>query len=74
MNIVTVYYIISIENLTFYSKHGLEDMVKSETTHISLGYWGNAVDIIKSIVAEFGGWIDENDCDDKEYYAIDKQQ
>lgn len=62
----------SYENLEFYSKHGLEDMVKSETTFIDLNCWGNSVDIIKSIVEHFGGWIDENDCDDKEYYPIIK--
>lgn len=60
----------SYENIEFYAQNGLEEMVKSETTCISLGCWGNSVDIIKSIVTEFGGWIDENDCDDKEYYPI----
>ena len=59
------------ENLEFYSKHNLRDMVETETTHISLGHWGNSVEIIKEIVAHFGGgWIDEDDCDDKEYYPI----
>lgn len=38
----------------------------------TLGYWGNSIEIIKEIVAHFGGgWVDENDCDDKEYYPIE---
>jgi hypothetical protein len=60
------------ENLKYYSEYGLENMVKSETTSISLGCWGNSVQIIKDIVREFGGWIDENDCDDISYYLIEK--
>ena len=62
----------SYENLEYYSKHNLREMVETETTYISLGYWGSSVEIIKEIVAHFGGgWIDENDCDDKEYYPIE---
>jgi hypothetical protein len=60
------------ENLEFYSEYGLEDMVKEQTTSISLGFHGNSVDIIKSLVIEFGGWLDENDCDDEQYYPIIK--
>ena len=62
----------SYENLEVYSKYGLEDMVKSETTLISLSCWGSSVEIIKDIVTHFGGWIDENDCDNEEYYPIVK--
>lgn len=62
----------SYENLEFYSECGLEDMIKTETTHVSLGRGGNSVDIIKTLVTEFGGWIDEDDCDDEEYYPIVK--
>lgn len=62
----------SYENINFYSEHGLKDMVLSETTYISLGFWGSSVEIVKEIVAYFGGgWVDENDCDDKEYYPIE---
>ena len=60
------------ENLNYYSNYGLEDMVKSETTFISLGYWGSSVEIIKEIVAQFGGgWVDENDCDDPPYEPVE---
>lgn len=62
------------ENLEFYKKHGLENMVKSETTFISLGKWGNSIEIIKELVSYFGGYIDEDDCDDKEYYYIPSTQ
>ena len=64
----------SWENLKLYSEYGLEDMIKSETTNISLGCWGDSVEIIKDIVTHFGGWIDENDCDDKEFYPILKNE
>lgn len=62
----------SWENIDYYSSCDLEDMVKSETTYLSLGYGGNSVDIIKSIVSHFEGWIDENDCDDEPFYPIEK--
>jgi hypothetical protein len=39
-----------------------------------LGCWGDSVEIIKDIVTHFGGWIDENDCDDKEFYPILKNE
>lgn len=60
----------SFENLKYYEKYGLKDMVLSEKTHIGLGHDEEAIQIIKEIVTEFGGWIDENDCDDKEFYPI----
>ena len=59
------------ENLEFYSKHNLRDMVETETTFISLRYCGNSVEIMKEIIKHFGGgWIDENDCDDELYYPV----
>lgn len=59
------------ENLDYYSKRGLSELVETETTYILLGYYGGSVEIIKEIVAHFGGgWVDENDCDDKEYYPV----
>lgn len=62
----------SLENLDYYTSEGLEDMVRAETTFISLGCWGHSVDIIREIVAQFGGgWVDNNDCDDKPYYPVE---
>lgn len=60
------------ENLKYYREHNLEDMVKSETTHLSLGSYGNSVEIMKGIAKDFGGWLDEDDCDDEPPYWIDK--
>ena len=61
----------SFENLKYYTEFSLEDMVVSETTSISLGYWGSSIEIINEIVEHFGGgWVYENDCDDEEYYAV----
>ena len=41
-----------------------------EVTDISLCYSGESIEIIKSIVTEFGGWVDENDCDEIPFYPI----
>ena len=61
-----------LKNLVYYTEHNLENMVKAETTFISMGLWGSSVEIIKEIVAHFGGgWVDENDCDDLEYEPIE---
>jgi hypothetical protein len=62
----------SLENLKFYKEYDLEDMVRTETTDINLGHNSEAIEIIKDLAIEFGGWVDENDCDDKEYYPIIK--
>ena len=62
----------SYENLGYYSKYNLENMVKSETTFLGLGYYGNSVEIMKGIAQEFGGWLDEDDFDDEPPYWIDK--
>ncbi len=59
------------ENIHYYSSLGLTKMVKAETTTVSLGCHGASVEIIKELVSHFGGgWMDENDCDDEEYYEI----
>lgn len=62
------------ENLEYYKEYGLENMVKSETTFISLSKWGNSIEIIKELVSYFGGYIDHDDCDDKPYYYIPSTQ
>lgn len=61
----------SLENLKYYSDLGLEAMVRAHTTHIGLGCYGNSDEIITNIVSHFGGgWVDENDCDDKPFHRI----
>lgn len=62
----------SYPNLKYYSRVGLEDMVKSESTDLSLGHNDESVDIMMDILKEFGGWIDKNDCDDDPYEPIVK--
>lgn len=73
---ITIFYfyqnINSYENLEYYREHNLENMVKSETTFLSLGRCDNSVEIMQGIAQEFGGWLDENDCDDIPPYWIDK--
>ena len=39
-------------------------------TQISVNSWGSSEEIIASIVSEFGGYIDVNDCDDKGYELV----
>ena len=36
----------------------------------SLGMWGNSVEIARYLCETFGGYLDENDCDDQEFYPI----
>lgn len=61
-----------LENLEYYKELGLEEMVLTETTTISLGAWGDSVDILKDIAKAFGGgWLDENDCDEYPYYYVE---
>lgn len=70
-----VYYhdnILERDEFEYFKSAGIEELTKQETTGISLGAWGNSVEIIQDIVSQFGGWIDENDCDDKDYYPISK--
>lgn len=62
------------ENLEYYKKYGLEQMVKSETTYLSLGKWGSSIEIIKELVTYYGGWINFDDSKDEEYYYIPSTQ
>lgn len=49
-----------------------DEIERGKYTSISLGYNDNAISIIREIVTEFGGYIDENDCDDKGFEPIIK--
>ena len=52
-------------------------MVESETTHIDFGIAKDEdeeenVKILTEIISHFGGgWLDNNDCDDEEFYWVD---
>lgn len=37
---------------------------------LSLGCWGNSVEIMMHFLEEFGGFIDEDDCDDIDFQAV----
>jgi hypothetical protein len=63
---------IDTSNYTYYCEKGLEELVTTETTSISLGCNDEAKEIIKAIVIEFGGWYDANDCDDIDFEPIVK--
>lgn len=41
-----------------------------EGTLLSLGLWGNSVEIMKYLLNEFGGYLDENDCDSEGFYSV----
>lgn len=49
-----------------------KDAFSCETTYISLGRCGSSEEIIKGILANFGGgWIDDDDKDNKPYHYIE---
>jgi len=37
---------------------------------LSLSYWGDSVGVLKYLCETFGGYIDENDCDDQGFYPV----
>lgn len=39
-----------------------DDLYTGNATFVSLGKWGNSSRIIRRLVAEFGGWVREDDC------------
>lgn len=71
-----------IHKLTF--KDGNDDRILTISYHfdstirdnaingvwLSLGFWGNSIEIIKYLCEKFGGFIDENDCDSEDFYPI----
>ena len=46
------------------------DFKNGKYAYLSLGCWGNSVQIMTEIVKCFGGYIDENDCDDKNEFYV----
>lgn len=44
--------------------------LNGDNTDLILGASGYAVEILTQIAKEFGGYIDENDCDDKWFYKV----
>ena len=60
-------------NSVFKGDDDTEIALQNETTYISLGYDNDAIEIIKTITAHFGGWMDENNCDDVGYIEVDPE-
>lgn len=44
---------------------------KERQVFLDLGYWGRSIEIMKSIISYYSGWLDENDCDDEDAYFIE---
>jgi hypothetical protein len=41
---------------------------------LSLGCSGESVEIVTYFAEEFGGFVDENDCDDKDFYPVNVEK
>ena len=52
-----------------FSKNG----EKNRMVFLDLDYWGHSVEIMRSVISYFSGWLDENDCDKEEAYFIEEQ-
>jgi len=46
---------------------------KSRLIFLDLDYWGHSVEIMRSTISYFSGWLDENDCDNEGPYFMDEQ-
>lgn len=44
---------------------------KERQIFLDLGFWGHSVEIMKSIISYFSGWLDENDLDSEDPYYIE---
>ena len=66
----------TLENYDYYEKHHPElvEMVKAETTFLSMRKDDFAIEVIGAIVDEFGGWFCEDDCGDKFYRVVGKRE
>ena len=40
--------------------------------YLSLGYTDDSSEIMKRLMSYFAGWVDDNDCDDKDFYFIQR--
>ena len=43
-------------------------------TLLSIGCRGESVEIVTHFAEEFGGFIDDNDCDDKDFYPVNVEK
>ena len=73
-NNINVYENIDYYKNNFPNRKDIVKMIKSETTSLSLGTWGSAVEILEKIAKKFGGWLDENDCDEIPYRYVEREE
>ncbi len=50
------------------SDYGIEGVL------LSLGSWGNSIEIMKTLLGKFGGYLDKNDCDDKGFEPYNPEE
>jgi len=60
------------ENYEYWVEKGLKDMVDTANTRLSMYCNNYNINLMKNLVAEFGGWIDEKDSDDEYFYPVEK--
>lgn len=60
------------ENYDYWVEKGLKEMAETETTTLSMYSCKDNINLMRQIAAEFGGWIDENDCDEELFHEIVK--
>jgi hypothetical protein len=59
----------AFESLDYYIKKGFTEsqkMTKSQHTTLLMGFTDKSPAIMKDLVQHFGGWYDENDCDESD--------
>lgn len=52
--------------------HKIDGLNIEDYSYISLGKHGNSIGVIKDLCEYFGGAIDEDDCDDEDFYFVNK--
>lgn len=50
----------------------VKELRGSESTYLRMSYGGDSTEILTTILNEYGGWLDYNDCDDEDYVYIEK--
>lgn len=63
------------ERRLFCMDHNGREFSKNGAKHrmiiMDLDFWGSSVEIMKGIVSFFGGYLEENDCDEEDAYHLD---
>lgn len=51
-------------NVHYACKSDYEDVTTDDCTYLSLGCWGESVEIMETLLRKYGGWIMRNDSSD----------